>query len=135
MENKELKQWDSTYSVMNELYEIVSGNYGFRFDSKYSIGVGLLNAIEDWEISNSGKDVKTIDMHLYPNGTESYYTFTGDIASGDYLEGFISINGVIPAGTYKAFAINNELAVILTGSNFSGQAVSLVKSGNKYINK
>lgn len=124
------------YSLIKDLYLVLSGDYSSKFNSKYEVLIGILGIVEDYEASeHTGKDPKTIDMNLFINGDNRYYTFNGDIQSGDFLEGKIKINGIIPGGSYKSFVIDNEMATILTGNNYSCQAVSLRKEDNKWIAK
>lgn len=128
--------YESTYAIMKDLYEILTGSDPDMFQNKYELAIGLLNVVEDYEISEkTGKDPKNVTMNLYINGDDRYYTFSENITSGDFLEGSIKINGIIPGGTYRGFAIDNDIACVLTGANYNCQAVSLVKNGDKYVNK
>lgn len=125
----------NTYTYAKEIYLQISGD-NKDYGSKYMIAKKILDAIENYEvIDHIGKDAKEVGMNLFINGDDRYYTFNGTFTSGDYLIGDIKINGVIPAGNYKGFVINNDIAAILEGSNYNCQAVALKKEGEKYVSK
>lgn len=131
----EPKILSNTYTYAKEIYLQISGD-DKDYGSKYMLAKKILDAIENYEVEDHiGKDAKEVGMNLFINGDDRYYTFNGTFTSGDYLIGDIKINGVIPAGNYKGFVINNEIAAILEGSNYNCQAVALKKEGEKYVSK
>lgn len=129
-------EYNSTYDILKGIIEEFCGEYGGKYNSKYEMALKILASVEDYEISEyAHKDPKYVTMNLYINGDSRYYTFTGNFSDGDYLEGEIKINGIIPGGQFKAFTIGGEIAAILVGNNYSGQSISLIKSGDRYISK
>lgn len=131
-----MRKNNSTYDLACKLYNHISGEAVLGPSSKFDISIKILNAIEDIEIEKStGKDPKIATMSLFTNGDDRYYKFDKDITSGDFIEGQIKISGIIPAGNYRGFAINDEIAAVLMGTNYSAQAISIKKSGDRYISK
>lgn len=133
----------TTFSILKRLYTMLAGESANKFKSKYEIVLGILGLVEDYEASeHTGKGPKTVNLNLYTNGSDRYYTFDGNVASGDFIEGNIKISGIIPGGTFKGFVLTGtqsntlEAALILTGSNYSGQAIAIKKGGDgKWIAK